>query len=242
MGAFLIDPKNVSGQNALITGDEHHHLAHSVRARVGESILLSDGQGTLYEGIIDQITAKMTKIRLTDKRTVKQESPVEISLAIALIKSKNFDLVLQKAVELGVSEICPFFCARSVSEPSSPAAKTERWMRIINRAAMQCERAFIPTLKETSSLETIFQAASDFDLALLLAERINGLDWQVIVSGKFDRVQLIVGPEGGFTPKELEQAQSANLRSMSLGPRILRSETAAIAAVALLQHRLGNLK
>jgi len=172
------------------------------------------------------------------------ESPLGIDLYQALPERERFELVLEKATELGVGRIVPFESCRSITLEQRDARqkKSHRWPHVLLRAARQCRRSELPCLFAVSGWDQVLYLARQADLALLLYEREEGWRLGEILEGERPRrVALIVGPEGGFATEEVEEARQLGIVPVSLGPRLLRTETAAMAAVAAVQARLGDL-
>jgi 16S rRNA (uracil1498-N3)-methyltransferase len=240
VSAYLVMPEEIAGDVATLGGEEHRHLTTSARARVGEAIRLTDGRGTLYEGTIESATARETRVRITGRVFRERESPAAITLALALLKGKRFEWALQKATELGVSAVRPFASERSV--PRRQAEPAARWEAVLRAATKQCERAWLPVLHPLADLPAVLGDAGAFDVRLLFEERLRETQWDTALPAGAREVLLLVGPEGGFSPPEIAAAVAAGFVPVGLGPRILRGETAAVAAVAVVQHRLGDLR
>ena len=240
MSAYIVLPEDIDGDVAFLRGDEHRHLTTSARVRVGESLRLTDGRGTIYDGLVDAVTASEARVRIVARTTRERESPVAATLAVALLKGRKMEWVLQKATELGADAIWPVISERSV--PRKQADPAERHEAILRAATKQSERAWLPALRPLADLAAVLADAGSFPLRLLFHERAAGMDWDRIASTDAKEVLLLVGPEGGFSDREADAARAAGFIAVGLGPRILRGETAALAALALVQHRLGDLR
>lgn len=172
------------------------------------------------------------------------ESPVALEVYHALPEKERFELVLEKLTELGAARIVPMTTARSstVAERDRGQKKSHRWPEVVRRAAIQCRRAMLPELVECVSFAAALEEIATADLRLFLYEGEPGWTLREALRGERpERIALLVGPEGGFSPEEFEQARAAGCLPVSLGPRILRTETAAIAACAAVQFALGDL-
>lgn len=242
MSAYLVRPEDVSGDRAILRGEEHRHLTTSARVRCGESIRLTDGRGSLYHGIVEAVSKNRTEVRLTSRTFRERESPVSITLGVALLKGRKMDLVLQKACELGVEAILPYTGGRSIARVvAGDRARQERWRRIIVAATKQCERAWLASLRPIATWDQVLAEVAGHDRAFVFHEKAGAVDWDKRLDPTPRRVLAAVGPEGGFSNEEIAQALSAGMVPVGLGPRILRAETAAIAVLSILQHRFGDL-
>jgi len=234
---FLVRPGTLSGTRITLTGSEPHHLRVR-RLRVGSQLILGDGQGTQELGTLVTLGRDYAVICLEGGDPPCRESPVRLVLAQAALKAHKMDLVVEKATELGVNEIQVFTCERSLAQPS--AARSERWQRIARSAAKQCQRATVPLLSPAIPFDTLL--ARTESTRVLFWERHSG------EAGGAPAMQpsppdalIVVGPEGGFAATEAERAVAQGFQLWSLGPRILRAETAALAATALCQFLWGDL-
>ena len=166
----------------------------------------------------------------------------DMTLFMALPKGDKMEFVIQKSVELGVRKIVPFLSKNCVSRPDKTDKKVERWRKIAVEAAKQCGRGYLPVVTAVESAEKAFAMASDSGTALFFYEHeTRGLRETLEGQGVSDTVSLVVGPEGGFAPEEVQAAQNAGLSSVSLGTRILRCETAPVAALAAVLYAGGNM-
>ena len=240
MSAYIVLPEDVDGDRAVLRGEEHRHLTTSARVRPGERVRLTDGRGTIYDGLVDGVRARETRVRIIARAFRERESPVAVTLAVALLKGRKMDWALQKATELGACALWPVVTERSI--PRKQADPGERWEAILRAAAKQSERAWLPVLRPLADLATVLAESPAFPLRLFFHERAAGADWDGIASSGATDVLLLVGPEGGFSDREADAATAAGFLAVGLGPRILRGETAALAALALVQHRLGDLR
>ncbi|MGD8366848.1 MAG: 16S rRNA (uracil(1498)-N(3))-methyltransferase [Desulfobacterales bacterium] len=240
---FPVSEPPAVGRQASIAGTDADHIRKVLRLGPGARIFLFDGSGTEYEARITAVEANRVLAEVTAANHPNRESPVRIAVAQGILKEKKMDRVIRQLTELGADAWIPFAAERSVArpDPQKVEARTQRWRKIAVEAAKQSRRLKVPE---------IFPAA-DFDQAIGLAEvhalkiafweeaRI-GAGWPAPHHGPRS-VFLLVGPEGGFTADEIAAAESAGFLPASLGPRILRAETAAVVACALAQHRYGDL-
>ena len=243
MPRFFIDSAPENGV-VRITGEDAHHIARVLRMKPGEELTACDGAGTDYLCAFERLEDGAAVCRVGGAEPSRGEPTVRATLFMALPKSDKMDLIVQKATELGVHAIVPFVGARCVSKPDekSMGKKLVRWQKIVREAAMQCGRGVIPTVQPCVSFKQAVQMANALDLALFFyeSERQNGAR-AVRSAERYTTVGLMVGPEGGFDPAEVETAVQAGMQSVSLGPRILRCETAPMAALTALMYESGNL-
>ena len=218
----------------VLTGDDARHAAGSLRLRAGEPVTLCDGHGTDYSCICTEVHAGEVQLKVVESLSSRGEPPCEIVLYQCLPKGDKMDEIVQKSVELGATRIVPVLSHRCVSRPDAAALKkkTSRWSQIAREAAMQSGRGRIPPVEECVSYEEALHqmAASPCPVLLYEGERKLGLSDLDLKGG----CALLVGPEGGISPQEAQGALSMGVRAITLGPRILRTETAGPAAIAIV--------
>ncbi|MBO6236111.1 MAG: 16S rRNA (uracil(1498)-N(3))-methyltransferase [Schwartzia sp.] len=228
-----------------LSGNDAHHLGYTLRARVNERYVVVDSERQIASMEITGFTADTVTLRLVERLETDTESPIRLTLAVCLLKSDKMDFVVQKAVELGAAKVQPIESENCVAryDGKKAEARRERWQRIADEAAKQCGRTALMTVSPIVSLGEWLTKRPPEDGAAFFcyeAEEKNTLGtWLAKTQG--DAFTAIIGPEGGFTPAEAEQAKAAGVAAVTLGPRILRAETAAIAALAVVQHIKGDL-
>jgi 16S rRNA (uracil1498-N3)-methyltransferase len=230
------------GSRAHLSGNEAHHLVRVLRARVGESIELMDGSGKVWKGAIAEINPG--SVEVTDLSLVTSEPlpSKKIILIQSLCKSDRFEWILQKSTELGVAEIYLLNAVRSVVKlPKDKITdKLDRWKKIITAAAKQSRRSTIPSLHAPSDCARFCQTFQA-DLKLILSENEKETGLKKLLRGPpWSSVAFCVGPEGGWTNDEEEVFALHGFTPVSLGPGILRTETAAIATIAILKYELDG--
>ena len=246
MRYFYIDPDALRKEPVILKGSEVRHMKKVLRLTSGSRICLLDGQGCEYDAIIQQFEEDRVELEVTAKRPGKKESPVCIGVAQALLKEKKMDRLLRHLCELGITDWHPFVSARSVSTPGPKrlSARLERWKKIVKESVKQCRRAKLPQIHDASMFTEILEYGQGCDLKIIFYENespsLNSLLTAVTHSPP-QSILLILGPEGGFTEGEIEQAREAGCLIAGLGPRILRAETAAIAACTLAQYLFGDM-
>lgn len=214
------------------------------QARPGEIVTVCDPENTFYRARLTDLSGQGGRAVPFEVLPGPVESPVAVTVFQALPQRERLELILEKLTEIGVARICPFVSVRSITlaERDARQKKSHRWPEVILRAARQCRRGMIPELYPVLSWdETLYRAHHD-DLKLMLCEK--GAAWTLKEALRADsphRVALLVGPEGGFTEEERAEARDFGVLPVSLGSRILRTETAAIVGAALIQYALGDL-
>lgn len=219
-----------------------HHAREVLRLRAGDEVALFDGRGAEYVATLDRVTRREVHARIHSPVAPRPESPLRIVLALAPLKGDRMELVVQKATELGVAVIQPVITVRTdaAARPALKGTRQERWDKVATGAAEQCGRAVVPEVRTTTTLDQLI--AQPFEgTRLLLLETGEGRPLIALGLESPREVLLLVGPAGGFEPAEVERLKAAGFRAASLGPRVLRSETAAVAAVAVAQALWGDL-
>ena len=245
MPRFFFSPHAVcaDGQIAL-SGDDARHIASSLRMRPGDLLVLCDGGGTDYHCVLRAVSPLAVTAAVEKSARSMAEPDVQVTLFIALAKGDKTETVVQKAVELGVHAIAPFLSERCISRPDSEAGRKKqlRLQKIADEAASQCGRGILPAVFPIRSFADAVTSAARADKALFLYEneRRTGLK-SILSEGRPKTLSLMTGPEGGFAPAEALFARDAGLIAVSMGPRILRCETAPLAALAAAMLMTGNL-
>ena len=246
MHRFFVAPELVRQPGAIIIlPKELAHQFHDVlHLQAGEQIVLLDNSGDEIAASIADINKSAVTVQVLARRPGKSESPVRIILCQGLLKSARFEWILEKGTELGVSVFSPILCRRSMAGlEDAGASKIQRWQRIITEAAEQSGHARLPALLPIRTLQAALNDIPSGALALMPWEedRTNTLR-DALKSSAPSTVVIFIGPEGGLTVEEVEQARQHGAHIISLGPRILRAETAALAAVANVMYELEGRK
>lgn len=231
MPCFRIASDAITDNHATLAGPVAHHIARVLRMRAGDAIGLTDGAGTRWHGTIAAITGRAVLVHIAHC-TTELPPPLHITAAVAVLPQERWRLVLEKCVELGVATMQPILAQRGVV-PKAALAKQSRWDAVMTQAAQQCERVWYPRLAAPCTVAQFFAtAAPACDAVYFCAERRAPGACSMLSSG---RVAVLIGPEGGWTPEEIQLAESRGVHPLALGPHILRTETAACAALTLLQ-------
>ena len=239
MPRFFID--YIPEERAILTGPDAHHIAKSLRMRPGEPLILCDSIGTDYNCEIEQIDGETVTVKVLNFCRSVSEPSVFVTLYQAFPKADKMDAVVQKSVELGVSRIVPMLSERCVSRPDEKAVKkkADRWQKIAEEAAKQSGRGVIPQVAPSLPFRAAIQEAEKAGEILFFYEG-GGEHISALVGPKTQKLSLFIGPEGGFDPEEIRLATEAGIQPITLGKRILRTETAGFTTIAWLMYQLEN--
>lgn len=243
MNRFYAPKENFSENEITLDLEETRHLRDVLRFSGGDKISVFDGNGAEFLCEIGKIEKKKTQLKILEKISpAAAESDLDLTLAIALLKGEKFDLVIQKAVELGVTKFVPLLTKRCDVKPKNAEKKLERQKRISIESSKQSGRAKLMEIEMPINFQTFVQnsASTNFENeTLLLFSEKNGKDFSIIKPSK--KITAIIGSEGGFEDSEIELARENRFQIITLKGRILRAETAAISIAAILQNRFGDL-
>ena len=246
MRHFFIDPSAATSSLVTIQQSEAHHIKNVLRLRPGDRIKLFDGTGFEYEAVIRKMSAEKVDVEILGRIRATLQSGVKIMVAQAFLKEKKMDDLVRKLCELGVAKWAPFFSQRSIARPDASrlAGRTRRWHRIATEALKQCRRIDLPDIAGPLSFKEVLDLSKTCDLNIVFWENESTpLDSGIESSRKHPirKILLMLGPEGGFTQQEIEMAEHSGFVVAGLGPRILRAETATLAAVTLVQYLFGDM-
>jgi 16S rRNA (uracil1498-N3)-methyltransferase len=246
MRYFFIEPKALQKPSVVIEGSEVRHIKNVLRLKHGDKIRLFDGKGFEYEAGIQRFLTDRVEIKILRKFPGRTESPVQIGLAQALLKEKKMDRLLRHLCELGVTRWIPFISEHSVPRPAEKrlSARAERWKKIAKASCKQCRRSKLPEIIKTLSFEDVLDYGQSCDLKIVFYENESATLKSLMEPSAPSaprKILLILGPEGGFSDQEIENARAAGCVVAGLGSRILRAETAAIAACTLTQFLFGDM-
>ncbi len=239
MRRFYADLEMAEGRNVTLDAEESRHIRDVLRLRVGDEVALFDGRGREFAARIDEILKKETRLGIVREIVpTAPESEFRLTLAVALLKSDKFDLVVQKAVELGVTGLIPLVTRRTDVKPNDVGKRAERWRKIALEASKQCGRAQLMDVAEPVEFSK-FCAERNGEASVAIFSERGGAPFGSLPPSK--ALTSVTGPEGGWDDAELELAKSSGFSVITLGGRILRAETAAVSIAAILQHRFGDL-
>lgn len=242
---FFASPERFLGSTVALSEEESHHGVHVIRLRTGDEASVFDGCGQEWTAIVSMIGRKQITLELNEKLDGERESPLELTLAAAQIKADRFEWLLQKAVELGVSRVIPLITThteQSVIKQDSPNRRV-RWARIVLEATKQCGRRRLMELTKPQSFQQVLENFPSDGTGVMFVERATDPWFETIgqVQPTPQQCLALVGPEGGWSQAELGSALQKKFLTVTLGPRILRAETAGVVAVTLLQNLWGDL-
>lgn len=267
MHRFFIDEEAIEGEVVKVTGSDFNHISHSLRMKKGDQFIVNNGDGLDYIVEIGKISGQMVIGTIIDSEKNKNEPSINVTLAQAVPKKNNMDLIVQKCTEIGIKKIIPIYTERTIVKLSGKKRqkKIDRWRKIAEEAAKQSGRGVIPVigqLIEFTNLESIF---SEYELILIPWEDEQKLALKEILeclysdnqnnvqNNNFNKskqnnrdiktknILIIIGPEGGFSPDEIQYVEKSGGYAVTLGPRILRTETAGFVALTVLLYQAGEL-
>lgn len=245
MRRFFIPAASIANNVPKIVGSDARHIAQVLRMKPADMVELFDGSGWAYAARLETVHPQCVEVSVERRYPSPCESSLNLAVATGYLKDKKMDILARALTELGVTRWVPFFAKRSVPSPSRNRldARHQRWQKIILEAVKQCERGRLVAVDVQSDFERTLEAAQDYDLKLIFWER--GEASQRLPRKEEDReatsIFILLGPEGGFAPQEIAAAQAAGFLSVSLGPRILRAETAVLSACTLVQYHYGDM-
>jgi len=246
MRRFFIEQTKITSTKIFITGSDAAHIKKVLRMKSGDRIGLFDGRGFEYEARIENLLAESVEVSITKRFLSASESPVQIIVAQALLKDKKMDILARQLTEIGITKLIPFTSIRSVPRPDKKrlSERRKRWEKIAIEALKQCRRGHVTEIGETITFNDVIKIDDECDLKIVFWENeskpISNAVKQVH-DRHYRKILAVLGPEGGFTEKEIEDARACGFVTASLGPRILRAETAAVAACTILQYLFGDM-
>jgi len=245
MPRFFVSEENIIDEKIFISGEDVKHIRNVLRLERGDSLTLCDGKRRDYTVKIEGFESDKILTSIVKTEDNKSEPPVEVILFQGIPKSDKMDLIIQKSVELGVGRIYPVITERTIVKLGSQKDvenKLKRWQRISLEAAKQCGRGIIPEVKNPVYFKEALNLAGSTQLSLIPYEKETAKSLkQYLRAGNINSVSIIIGPEGGFSEKEIELAAIEGLNVVTLGPRILRTETAGIAVLSILMYELEGI-
>jgi len=245
---FFAPPGAFTRDNIHLESDEARYLREVLRLKAGDHVFVFNGEGKEFKCTIEEARRDSSLLKVVSEiEPARPESPLKLTLAVALLKGEKFDLVVQKVTELGVTHIMPVTTKLAdirLRDQSDAKKRVTRWQRIALEAAKQSGRAVVPDVGEPASFAGCVSNASPSSVRLMFSERDGGSLLQAVESQAkpVEAVTALLGSEGGWTDEELNAAREAGWEIITLGGRTLRAETAAIAVAALVQHLFGDLK
>jgi 16S rRNA (uracil1498-N3)-methyltransferase len=234
------------GSEIVITGQDARHISLVLRLKSGDAIILLTGSGQEYTARIKSISPDGVLVEILSMHCSQTDPVIELTVALGFLKEKKMDELVRQLTELGMHRFQPFFARRSVSRPDEARmiARVDRWEKIARESLKQCRRGSVPEIRPSVAFDEVLSMAAEDDVKIVFWEQ----ETQSLIPDAGDaplikpfRVTIMLGPEGGLTDGEVIAAQSAGFVACSLGPRILRAETAAVTACALVQYVYGDM-
>jgi len=236
-----VDVELQTGRRLTVEGSAGNHISRVLRLRVGDALTLFNGQGGEYAGSIDEIRRDTVVVSILERRDVDRESPCQLTLAQGISRGERMDWVVQKATELGVWQIAPIFTERSIVQLDERQAsrKLQHWRSIAIAACEQSGRNHVPQITQPVGLYELLEKRTSSGTALLLSP---GAPLRIAdMASAGTQITVLIGPEGGLADVEQQAAVKAGFTPVRLGPRVLRTETAAVCALTLLQQKFGDI-
>jgi 16S rRNA (uracil1498-N3)-methyltransferase len=230
----------IAGSSIQLEQGAARHLSSALRMSVGQSIILFDGHGGEYSAALTEVKKSKVWVAVNEFSDKDLESPLKIQLAIGISRGERMDWIVQKATELGATEITPLFTERCEVKLSGERLekKTRHWQQIAISACEQCQRNFVPVINSAATIDQ-YLADPVIGLKLVLHHRTEKRLTEMTNSN--NNIALLVGPEGGLSDREIESAIKHNFAALALGPRVLRTETAPLAAISIIQSLWGDM-
>lgn len=239
MPKFFVNKGQISGDVITIIGEDTLHISKVLRMCEGDSLTVCDGEGDDYSTIISSITKTDVTAKIISKKRCEAEPNVNVTLFQALPKQGKMEYIIQKNTELGIAKIVPVYSKRCVVKPSD---KLSRWQKVAVEAAKQCGRGVIPQITEVVTFDEALKQLAKCENAIMLYEcEIETRLKDVIGGRKFTNIGIFIGPEGGFDETEVQKAKGFNIQIITLGKRILRTETAGAAVLPIIMYEQGDI-
>lgn len=251
MQRYFVDPAQFGDHEVTISGDDAGHIARVMRSRAGDQLIVSDGLSREALVEITAISPQEVKAAIVEFIKSMSEPWFQVTIAQSLPKGDKMESVIQKCTEIGAVAFLPFVSERTVVQydAKKEEKRTQRWRKIAKEAAEQAHRSIVPVIGSPVSWKQMLDAANSFDFVFICYEKENGTQLRSVLRPYVDtlqpdassRIMVIVGPEGGFAEFEIEEAEAAGAVSVGLGRRVLRTETAAMAALTCIMYESGEM-
>ena len=243
MQHFFVTPSQVKEEWIYVEGSDVNHMKNVLRMRTGEDLMVSDGNNLQYRCAVERYEEELAVLKILEELPVDTELPSKIYLFQGLPKQDKMELIVQKSVELGVYQVIPVATKRAVVklDAKKAARKVERWQQIAQSAAKQAGRGYIPEVADVMSYREALECASKLDVVLIPYELAEGMkETKSVIESIYpgQSIGIFIGPEGGFEKEEVEQALEYGAHAITLGKRILRTETAGLTTLSVLMFHL----
>lgn len=246
MHRFFVSKDMIGSDKVRILGEDVDHICKVLRLRVGELITASDGESSEYICKISTLDKKSVTCEIIEKKDIVSEPPVKVHLYQGIPKAAKMDMIVQKCTELGIDTIIPVETERVIAKAGSDRDfdnKLTRWRRIAEEASKQSNRGRIPSISKPAKYKDVLEKLPEYDLVILPYEKESIVGLKQVLKGKnnISSIAIIIGPEGGFENSEVEMAGSKGAAAVTLGPRILRTETAGFTCLSIIMYELGDI-
>ena len=245
MKRFFIPPSEITRAAPVIDGPEAHHILKVFRLRPGDTVFLIDGSGMEYEAVITDTAKNRVAVSIEKEYQPATESELKITVGQGYLKDKKMDVLVRHLTELGIARWMPLLSEYSVAQPDMKKidSRIQRWEQIAKEAVKQCRRTRVPEIMTPAALEEALTRRKNDDLKIMFYENetVPLTKLKHLAAPGPLKIFVLLGPEGGFSGDEIDMARSSGFITASLGPRILRAETASMAACALIQHLFGDM-
>ncbi len=246
MHKFFVPKHSIIGDNAIIDGEDVKHIYKVLRLQIGDKVSINNCEGKEYIGEITLIDKNTVNINLLEENPINNESPIQVYLFQGMPKSTKMDLIVQKNTELGVKAITPIITERVIVKTElKEFKKVDRWNRIALEACKQSKRSLVPQINVPMEFEDLLKELKHMDLVVVPYENEEGYGIKKLVQNvqkdKINKVAIVIGPEGGFEESEILRLKEIRAEIVTLGPRILRTETAGFTCLSLIMYELGDL-
>lgn len=245
MHRFFISTDNIKKDGIIITGEDVSHISRVLRLRIDDEIVLCDGKGMDYHVVIEHMDKYTVRTRVLEKEPSAGEPNINVVLFQGIPKGTKMDLIIQKCTEIGVNRIVPVFNVRTVvklADEKDEKRKTERWQRIAEEAAKQCGRGVIPKIEMPRTFQEALEEAMELDACLIPYELEKSNRLKASIHGKkIKNIGIFIGPEGGYEAFEIQSALDKGVIPVTLGTRIMRTETAGLAALSCIMYEFDEM-
>lgn len=246
MPKFFVTQDKITENQIIIDTEDVAHISRVLRLGIGDHVTVCDSQGTDYEAEIAEMEQKQIVCSITEKRASESEPNIKVTLFQGLPKASKMEYIIQKTTELGISEIVPVKlsrCVVKIDNKKDERKKLDRWQKISEAAAKQSGRGIVPQISEIMTLDEVIKSSKEFDLFFVPYECEEQKTLKEVLLSRSDikTVGFIIGPEGGFDPAETEKLRENGIDTVTLGKRILRTETAGEAVLAMTMYEIGDI-
>ncbi|MDD5421995.1 MAG: 16S rRNA (uracil(1498)-N(3))-methyltransferase [Candidatus Omnitrophota bacterium] len=243
MSRFYIPKESVKGKEICVSGKEAHHILDVMRLKEADRVVVFDGTGREYSGVIKEAARNRLSIGILETREILSKTAGVITLIQSIPKKEKMDYIVEKATELGVSRIMPVLTGRTIPKwgESKKGVHVERWRKIAKEASKQCGRADIPAIGDITEFQDCLKDAGGHSLSLIAALDDDSMKLKdVLHSFNGDKISIAIGPEGDFTADEIRAARESGFKLISLGQRVLKSDTAGLSVLAVLNYEYSD--